>query len=244
MDSPLPFGFEPDEELAGGYCSRVWATADRVLKVPWRGEEKESGARAALRIAGRGGPTIHHHDPTTGALLMDRIVPGTPSHLADLGEHEMDRLWAGFVRPWQHLPTDGMVPLSEFFAATPLAALRDELLASSPDPVFLHGDLHHENILAGPGDSFWAIDPKGLVGDPCFEAAAWLRNPRTQSREPQELEVRLNRRLEFLSTTFAWDWWRMQAWTLLMLDDPNDPPDPDTLWDDLLQLLRRRLKFA
>ncbi len=244
MDSPLPFGFEPDEELEGGYCSRVWATADRVLKVPWRGEEMESGARAALLLAGHGGPTIHHYDPTTGALLMDRIVPGTPLHLAELSEDEMDQLWAGFVQAWHHLPAKGMVPLSEFFAVTPLAALRDELLPSSPDPVFLHGDLHHENVLQGSGNKFWVIDPKGLVGDPCFEAAAWLRNPRTQSREPQELGARLDRRLEFLSTTFGWDPWRMQAWTLLTLDDPNDPPDPNTLWDDLLQLLRCRLKFA
>lgn len=182
--------------------------------------------------------------PPTGALLMDRIVPGTPLHVADLGEHEMDQLWSGFVRPWQHFPTDGMVPLSEFFAATPLADLRDELLASSPEPVFLHGDLHHENLLQGAGRTFWVIDPKGLVGDPCFEAAAWLRNPRTQSREPQGLGARLDRRLEFLSTACGWDRWRMQAWTLLTLDDPNDPPDPNTFWDDLLQLLRHRLNFA
>jgi streptomycin 6-kinase len=244
VDSPLPFGFEPDEELAGGYCSRVWATGDLVLKVPWRGEELDSGWQAALALQGRGGPPVHHHDPTTGALVMDRIVPGTPLHQSGLSEEGMDEIFAGFVSQWSGLPLEGMTPLATYTAETPHRALRDELLANSPPPVFLHGDLHHENILAGPGGSHWVIDPKGLSGDPAFEAAAWLRNPRDQSRESGEIEARLERRTQFLQARFGWDRWRMEAWTLLTLDDTADPPDRDTFWDDLTQLLRRRLLGA
>lgn len=244
MDSPLPFGFEPEEELAGGYCSRVWATSDRVLKVPWRGEELDSGWRAALALQGLGGPRVHHHDPVTGAMVMDRIMPGTPLHLAGLGETAMDDIFAGFVERWRELPAEGMTPLAAYVADTPHRGLRDQLLSTSPAPVFLHGDLHHENILQGQGSDHWVIDPKGLVGDPAFEAAAWLRNPVNQSREPQELKARFERRLDALHARFGWDRWRMAAWTLLTLDDPNDPPDPDTLWDDLTQWLRGRMREA
>lgn len=50
--------------------------------------------------------------------------------------------------------------------------LKNELLASISNEVFLHGDLHHDNILKN--DDHWlAIDPKGIIGDAEFEVAAF-----------------------------------------------------------------------
>jgi streptomycin 6-kinase len=43
--------------------------------------------------------------------------------------------------------------------------------------VLLHGDLHHCNILAARRRPWLAIDPKGLAGEPAYEAGALLRNP-------------------------------------------------------------------
>jgi streptomycin 6-kinase len=71
------------------------------------------------------------------------------------------------------------------------AGVARELLAGSGDAAVLHGDVHHGNVLRfdGPGrdgsadggtgdDGGWlAIDPKGLVGDPGFDAANVLANP-------------------------------------------------------------------
>lgn len=54
--------------------------------------------------------------------------------------------------------------------------LRDELLSSNKKEVLLHGDLHHDNILRN-GDDWLVIDPKGFIGDPAFEPAAYLCNP-------------------------------------------------------------------
>src|SRR5438067_1309862 len=51
------------------------------------------------------------------------------------------------------------------------------LLATQVAPVLLHGDLHHENILAAARQPWLAIDPKGVVGEPAYEAGALLRNP-------------------------------------------------------------------
>jgi streptomycin 6-kinase len=51
-------------------------------------------------------------------------------------------------------------------------ALKNELLASMTLKIFLHGDLHHDNIIKN-GDHWLAIDPKGVVGEPEFEAAAF-----------------------------------------------------------------------
>ena len=54
--------------------------------------------------------------------------------------------------------------------------LRDELLESGTKAVLLHGDLHHDNILQ-QGDDWIVIDPKGVIGEPAYEVAAFIRNP-------------------------------------------------------------------
>lgn len=54
--------------------------------------------------------------------------------------------------------------------------LRDDLLTTSSESVLLHGDLHHDNILNN-GDSWVVIDPKGVIGEPAYEVAAFIRNP-------------------------------------------------------------------
>jgi streptomycin 6-kinase len=54
--------------------------------------------------------------------------------------------------------------------------LRDELMATSATPVLLHGDLHHDNIIKN-GNDWVVIDPKGVIGEPAFEVAAFIRNP-------------------------------------------------------------------
>ena len=54
--------------------------------------------------------------------------------------------------------------------------LRDHLLNTSAKDVLLHGDLHHDNILQN-GDDWLVIDPKGVIGEPAYEVAAFIRNP-------------------------------------------------------------------
>jgi streptomycin 6-kinase len=56
------------------------------------------------------------------------------------------------------------------------AETAERLLAAPHDVRPLHGDLHHENILHG--ERGWlAIDPKGVLGDPAFDAANMFYNP-------------------------------------------------------------------
>ena len=54
--------------------------------------------------------------------------------------------------------------------------LRDHLLKTSESDILLHGDLHHDNILQN-GKDWVAIDPKGVIGEPAYEVAAFIRNP-------------------------------------------------------------------
>ena len=56
------------------------------------------------------------------------------------------------------------------------AAIAERLLSNPHELRVLHGDLHHDNILHG--DRGWlVIDPKGVLGDPGFDAANFFYNP-------------------------------------------------------------------
>ena len=56
------------------------------------------------------------------------------------------------------------------------AKIAEELITTSHKVVPLHGDLHHHNIIESRR-GWLAIDPKGLIGDPCYDLANFYGNP-------------------------------------------------------------------
>ena len=50
------------------------------------------------------------------------------------------------------------------------------LIESTQEYCLLHGDLNLDNVLQSPR-GWMAIDPKGLIGDPCYEFAITFRTP-------------------------------------------------------------------
>lgn len=50
--------------------------------------------------------------------------------------------------------------------------LKNELLATMSNEIFLHGDLHQDNIVLN-NNEWLAIDPKGVIGEAEFEVAAF-----------------------------------------------------------------------
>ena len=55
--------------------------------------------------------------------------------------------------------------------------MASELLASPRQPVVLHGDIHHENILDFGAAGWLAIDPWGFEGERTYDYANILKNP-------------------------------------------------------------------
>ncbi len=82
------------------------------------------------------------------------------------------------------------------------------------EPVLLHGDLHHENILAAEREPWLAIDPKGLVGEPAYEVGAWLRNPMPQLLDMPQPGRILARRINQLAEELGFDRARLRDWGL------------------------------
>ncbi len=104
------------------------------------------------------------------AEVMQRLhAPGknpAPSGLQPLSE----RYEALFVKAGQDRAAD---IASSYVQA---AALAQQLLDDARGICPLHGDIHHENILESPR-GWLAIDPKGVLGDPGFDAANLFYNP-------------------------------------------------------------------
>ncbi|MFN3233326.1 MAG: aminoglycoside phosphotransferase family protein [Alphaproteobacteria bacterium] len=93
-----------------------------------------------------------------------------------------------------------------------IAALAADLLATTYDPIPLHGDIHHDNILQS--DRGWlAIDPKGLIGDRHYDLANTLFNP-VHMPDLVRTEGRLGRLATTLAANTGYDRQRILSWAL------------------------------
>ncbi|ARU41321.1 hypothetical protein CCB80_09315 [Armatimonadetes bacterium Uphvl-Ar1] len=233
------------EELPRGYCSRIFTDGTRILKVPFQGEEQTSGARAAILIQQVNGPKIYAHHEPTGALIMERI-PGGQSLLTTIVSNEIPSPSMGRVR--EGLPADPMnmsdipifIPLAQAMSTLPATnfpllanfyknppKIAKKLIETTPKHVFLHGDLHHENILFDERTSTYRpIDPKGLIGDPNFEPVAFLRNPILTLPDNPNLYKFTRDRIICISNALNLDPFRIAAWLYVdrychLQEDPN-----------------------
>lgn len=86
-------------------------------------------------------------------------------------------------------------PLNDFYRDS--AKLAQNLIAQCTIAQPLHGDIHHDNILLSPR-GWLLIDPKGLIGDPSFDAANLFYNPIQQTQHGLD-----KNRVIFMATEFS-----------------------------------------
>lgn len=175
-----------------------------ILKLGCEPKELNKESAALKAFAGYG--AVQLLEERVGALLLERAMPGEslkatfPNqddegiqitckvmkqlHQAPIFQKEM----FPHLRDWLTIiDKDWEIPEPYLKKAR---QLKDQLLATSPEPVLLHGDLHHENILRD-GEHWVVIDPKGVIGDPVFEVAAFVRNPSPELLTPAIIEKRI-----------------------------------------------------
>lgn len=120
--------------------------------------------------------------------------------------------------------------------------LRDNLIETSAASVLLHGDLHHDNILQN-GSDWVIIDPKGVIGEPAYEVAAFIRNPIPEllahHNAPSTIDKRITQfaKILKLSKQRIIDWCYVQAvlaW-VWALEDNGD----ETYFKTLTELFNR-----
>jgi streptomycin 6-kinase len=164
-------------------------------------------------FSGRGAVRVLAVDRPLGAALLERALPGTP--LRGLPEdaavaaaaHVMRQLWR---------PPDGAPPFPTVrhwgrWLTGRAGGLFAELCDSMAEPVVLHGDLHHDNLLRA-GDGWLAIDAKGVIGEPAYELGALLRNPRPGLFDLPDPGRVLQRRSAQLAEALGFDVDRVRGW--------------------------------
>ncbi|HFC12246.1 MAG TPA: aminoglycoside/hydroxyurea antibiotic resistance kinase [Anaerolineae bacterium] len=169
-----------------------------ILKLGVPRAELQREITALQLYAGRGIANLIASDAAQGALLLERLRPGSmldsvtdPDQAAQIGARVMAALWQPLpavhpfrsVREWANglqrlrvMFDGGTGPLPEAVVDSAENIFHD-LFTSAADPVLLHGDLHHYNILSSQRGNGWlAIDPKGMAGERAYETGTFIRN--------------------------------------------------------------------
>jgi streptomycin 6-kinase len=204
-----------------------------VLKLSFPGEKEFRTEAAALEVFdGRGVCRLLELDLGKGAMLLERLEPGTPL-TAVRDDEEATAVAADVMKKlWRPAPADHAFPTVSGWArgldrlrrrfgggTGPMPArlvgeaesLFADLLASQGEPLLLHGDLHQENILKAGREPWLAIDPKGVVGEAAYETATLLHNPAETLNAPDPKKL-IQRRLDVLSGELGLDRARIRAW--------------------------------
>ncbi len=210
--------------------------SEAVLKVGYPGPELFSELGALAAFDGHGINRLLASDPAQGAMLLERLRPGIPlAELADdaaatrIAGQVMRQLWVPAPEKAEVFPTTtkwglGFQRLRRTFdggcgpfpqdLVSHAERLFADLLASSAPAVLLHGDLHHWNILSAERAPWLALDPKGVLGEPCYEIGALMRNRWPENASAIELQRQVDRRLGILHEVLGFERQRMLAWTM------------------------------
>ena len=204
-----------------------------VLKMGVPNRELRTEIEALRVYNGRSAVQLLDADPDDGVLLLERLRPG--QMLSTVTDDDKATRLAALVMQtlWRPLPVEhsfpsvadwgkgfdrlrqefggGTGPFDARLVETAVSHFTD-LLASSSEPMLLHGDLHHYNILSA-GDGWRVIDPKGVAGEPAYEIGALLRNPFTIFDEPALKRITA-RRLDILAETLEMERARLRQWSL------------------------------
>ncbi|MBC2874746.1 MULTISPECIES: aminoglycoside phosphotransferase family protein [Streptomyces] len=238
--------------------------APAVLKVsfPHPGNVHEPDAFAVW--AGRGAVRLLERDDAHFAMLLERAGTGSLAELPDADEamaaagrlarrlavpappglprlRERAGVWA------EELAADDVRlghPLPAAVLGAALATVR-ELVPDQPDTL-VHGDLHAANVLRGEREPWLAIDPKGFVGDPAYDAFTLLRSRAADLLTAPDLGAALLRRLDVFAEAAELDRERTFRWAQLRCVQAalwgRDHGDPEWLvgmYDHVAGLLSR-----
>jgi len=253
---------QPFPNLSYNYVTRARRAGGQivVLKLGVPNPELASEAKALRFYDGHGAARLLDADSELGMLLLEHLHPGhtlLPTSLRD--DDEATRVAARVMQTlWRPAPVEHSFPTISLWArgferlrahfeggtgpfpsrlVSLAEAIYQELLGSPHTAVLLHGDLHHDNILA-VGQGWLAIDPKGIVGEAAYETGALLRNPLPQMLSRHDITVLCARRAAILGEFLEMDRERILKWAFAqaVLSTWWSFEDSDPQWDAILPL--------
>jgi streptomycin 6-kinase len=182
--------------VSGSVIAVTTASGDQaVLKVGYPHEEAIWEAVGLGAFPEGVAPAVLRQDAWTWSLLLTRVSPGIPLSRADLAPAEALRvggslraeLGAGTVdariptlaaamRDYSSTAIDRMPAQAGALDSLGVSGLvhsavelLERLASSDGEHALLHGDFNPGNILLGADGRWSVVDPKPLIGDPCYD---------------------------------------------------------------------------
>ena len=235
------WGVTLDEPYADVYpgnlvyrCTLRDGTPAVIKTEPERAAEDEflPGVEALLLYRGRGMVQVLDVDREERTVLMERVLPGETLWHAPIATalealasvlkqirraapeghgfpevRAYHRAWPNHVRLY-----GGAGPIdADLFEIGERVFL--ELCDSSAAPVVLHGDLHYGNVLRSDGSGWLAIDPKGVVGEPCYDVGDLFRNRVRELHDTSDPVAAMRWRVEAVADLTGFDRERVRMWS-------------------------------
>lgn len=240
----------PVDNMTYNYVAKALQHGNQpvVLKISCDSKSLDSESAALRYFDGHGVIRLIAEDKPACAILVQQAIPGTTLKSLYPGQSEfvMDQyaivMKALSVIPsphpghfdniayWLHaidrIPAARM-PISLLEKAI---QLKNELLSSMNEQYVLHGDLHHDNILSH-ANTWIAIDPKGIIGEPEFEAAAFDFIHANEIRDEDSVRGLFVTRSSLLAQKTGLSPLRLRQWVFIRLilsaawsiEDNGDP---------------------
>ncbi|HHT0594180.1 TPA: aminoglycoside phosphotransferase family protein [Legionella anisa] len=240
----------PVPNMTFNYVAKATLEGDPpvVLKISYDKKSIENEKQALMNLDSQGSIKLIDYNSRYNALLVQQAIPGVT--LKSLYPAQIDYVMDCYVQTMQKLhnkhlvkkqnyhhiadwlkaldaPASDQIPLSILNRAIDL---RNKLLSSIKTPVFLHGDLHHDNILKH-GNEWLAIDPKGVVGEAEFEIAAFDFMYITELATTVNVKKIFAERIDLLAHKSNLDAQRINDWVFVrlvlmavwLIEDNDDP---------------------
>ena len=219
-----------------------------VLKISYDRQSIINEKQALTNLGSQGSIKLIDYNSTYNALLLQQAIPGIT--LKSLYRDNQDYVMDCYVETMQKLHHQQLLkelnppsvadwlkaldePSLKIIPPTLLnkaIELRNKMLSSPKPLIFLHGDLHHDNILKH-GNEWLSIDPKGVIGEAEFEIAAFDFMYISELTATVDVKNVFAKRVELLAQKSELDPQRIKDWVFLRLilmaawfiEDNGDP---------------------
>lgn len=240
----------PVANMTYNYVAKAAQDADQpvVLKIGFDVKVITDEKKALEYFAGNASIKLIDYNGQYNALLLQQAIPGVslkalyPANIElamDYYVAAMQKLLSKLllkkhnfrhIRDWlQALDRikSGELPQN---LLTKAIQLKNTLLASPTKEILLHGDLHHDNILQDQ-DTWLAIDPKGIIGEPEFEIAAFDFIHSAELTDNNQIKQLFLSRIATIATKANLDAERIKKWVFVrsmlgaawVVEDNGDP---------------------
>ncbi len=120
--------------------------------------------------------------------------------------------WFDGLKKLRPMFSGGTGPLNEKLVGRVESSVKD-FIAENQNPVLMHGDFHHYNILSS--ERGWVvIDPKGVIGPAGYDVGPFMMNPWESFSDGTNDRLRVKRRIDILHEHLGFERERILEWSL------------------------------